>query len=60
VARDQAGSTTPIVQVTTPITPIRHDAGSTVLDERWITSALDPAAQGGDVGGTDQISVPSE
>jgi hypothetical protein len=48
------------MQMTTPITPIRHDSGSTVLDERGIASAQDPTAQGGDVGGTDQISMPSE
>jgi hypothetical protein len=33
VARGQAGPT-PVVQLPTPITPFRHDAGPTVLDER--------------------------
>jgi hypothetical protein len=44
--------------MTTPVTPIRHDAGSTVLDERGTSRARIPAAQGGDVGGADQISMP--
>jgi hypothetical protein len=58
MARDQAGLTSPIIQMTTPVTPIRHDAGSTVLDARGRSRAQVPTAQGGDVGGTDQISMP--
>jgi hypothetical protein len=62
VARGQAGSTSPvIVEVATPITPCRHRAGPTVLDERRQIRARNSAADlGGDVGGTHQIAVPVE
>jgi hypothetical protein len=41
------------------VTPCRHDAGATVLDKRWQSSACGSAAGlGGDVGGTNQITVP--
>jgi hypothetical protein len=60
MARGQAGSTPPaIMEVATSITPRRHRAGPTVLNERRQRrarlSATDP---GGDVGGTHQITVP--
>jgi hypothetical protein len=36
MARGQAGSTPPVImEVATPITPCRHRAGPTVLNERW-------------------------
>jgi hypothetical protein len=43
------------------VTPCRHHAGPTVLDKRRHPNACWPAAGlGGDVGGTDQIPVPTE
>jgi hypothetical protein len=60
VARGQAGPTPPtIVQVAASVTPCRHLAGPTVLNEhgqvcaRWSAAGL-----GGDVVGADQIPVP--
>jgi hypothetical protein len=48
-----------IVQVTASVTPRRHDAGATVLDERRHARARASAAgPGGDVGGTHKIAVP--
>jgi hypothetical protein len=62
MARGQAGSTpSAIMEVAAPITPCRHHAGPTVLDERRQRRARFSAADhGGDVGGTDQIPVPLE
>jgi hypothetical protein len=62
VARGQAGPTPPLVmEVAASVTPCRHDAGPTVLDEHRQVGARGSAASlGGDVGGTDQIPVPLE
>ena len=50
-----------VVEVAAAVTPCRHDAGPTVLDERWEPSARGSAAGlGGDVAGTNQITVPLE
>jgi hypothetical protein len=58
VARGQA-EPTPVVQVPTPVTSCRHDAGPTVLDERGQDRARGSAADlGGDVVGPDEISMP--
>jgi hypothetical protein len=47
------------VQVAAAVTPCRHDAGPTVLDEHKQIHARGSAADlGGDVGGTHQIPVP--
>jgi hypothetical protein len=60
VARGQAGST-PVILVTTSITPCRHTAGPTVLDERGEDRARDSTADRcGDVVGADQIPMPLE
>jgi hypothetical protein len=62
MARGQAGSTSlAIMEVAAPITPCRHRAGSTVLDERGqVRARVSAATLGGDVGGTHQVSVPRE
>jgi len=58
VARGQAGST-PVVQVPTSVTPFRHDAGPTVLDERgWYRARGSAANLGGDIVGADEIAMP--
>src|SRR5688500_11130937 len=47
------------MQVAASVTPRRHDADPTVLDERREPNARRSAAGlGGDVGGTDQIPMP--
>jgi hypothetical protein len=54
VARGQAGPAPVIVPVAASVTPCRHDAGATVLDERrHVHAQLSAASLGGDVGGTD-------
>jgi hypothetical protein len=62
VARGQAGPPpAPVMQVAAAVTPCRHAAGPTVLDERRQIRAGGSAANlGGDVGGTDQVPVPVE
>jgi hypothetical protein len=47
------------MKVAASITPCRHDAGPTVLDERRQASARVPATNGGDVVGTDRSRCPS-
>jgi hypothetical protein len=49
------------VEVAAAVTPYRHPAGPTVLDERRHACARGSAAGlGGDVGSTDRIPVPLE
>jgi hypothetical protein len=63
VARGQAGPTPPllIVKVAASVTPRRHHAGPTVLDTRQEPDACGSAASlGGDVVGTDEVSMPSK
>ena len=62
MARDQARPNSPlIVEVATSVTPGRHLAGPTVLDECRESNARGSAAGlGGDVGGTDQIPMPMQ
>jgi hypothetical protein len=62
VARGQAGPTPPlVVEVAASVTPCRHPAGPTVLDEHRHAGARGSAAGlGGDVVGTDQVPVPLE
>jgi hypothetical protein len=49
------------VEVAASVTPCRHDASPTVLDERrQIHARLSAAGLGGDVAGTHQIPVPLE
>jgi len=59
-ARGQAGPPPPvIVEVAASVTSCRQDAGATVLDEHRQPCARGSAASlGGDVGGTNQITVP--
>jgi hypothetical protein len=48
-----------VIQVTASITPRRHDAGPTMLDEHRHVGARMPAASlGGDVVGTHKVPVP--
>jgi hypothetical protein len=62
VARGQAGPTPPlVVEVAASVTPCRHPAGPTVLDEHRHARARGSAASlGGDVVGADQVPVPLE
>jgi hypothetical protein len=62
MARGQAGSTLSlVVEVAAPITPCRHSASPTVLDERrHVHAHLSAAGLGGDVRGTYEITVPVE
>jgi hypothetical protein len=62
VARSQAGLTPSIIiQMAASVTPRRHDAGPTVLDERREANTHGSAASlGGDVLGAHKISVPLE
>jgi hypothetical protein len=62
VARGQAGPTPPlVVEVAASVTPCRHPAGPTVLDEHRHAGARGSAAGlGGDVVGADQVPVPLE
>jgi hypothetical protein len=49
------------LQVAASITPCRHDAGPTVLDEhRHVNARVSAAGLGGDVAGTHQVPVPFE
>ena len=62
MARGQAGPTPPaVVEMAAPITPCRHDANTTVLDEHGQTCARRSAARlDGDVEGTYKVPVPLE
>jgi hypothetical protein len=61
VARGQAGPPPPVMQMTAAVTPGRHHPDPTVLDQRGERRAGMSAAElGGDVGGTDQITMPLE
>jgi hypothetical protein len=59
-ARGQAGPAPPaIVEMAASVTPYRHAADATVLDEHWDARARESAAcLGGDVEGTDQVAMP--
>lgn len=61
-ARGQAGPTRPpIVEVATSVTPGRHLSDPAVLDEHWEARARTATASlGGDVVGTNKVSVPSK
>jgi hypothetical protein len=62
MARGQAEPTPPlVVELATPVTPCRHDADTTVLDDHRRTCARGSAAYpGGDVEGTHKVPVPLE